>query len=177
MNKMISKTSAVKVETIVKATHYKPNSLERVNYDEFSHHRCYGKSVTDKSLYVPLSVQVAEMLGKVKNGLGSSSSVAIHTDKDYTFPDGKTGVDTWKPSPLLDRGLDIAEISEFKRLLEAEVSKVADAQLSDAQLELINKTKAQIKASHAVDAEALKQLGSFGDLIEKYNASVTSKND
>lgn len=177
MSEQIDKTTSENsLDVVIVKNHFKPNSSERINYVESSHFRHYGKSVVDKSLYVPLSVQVAEMLGKVKSGLGTSSSVAIHSPEDYTFPDGDKGVDSWKPSPLDDRSLDIADISEMKRYLESQAEKLESTVKTSEQLELVESMKQQLKSGKALDSEKLKELGSFGDLIDKYNASLTSEN-
>lgn len=170
-------TKPLEAVVLTVTNHFAPNSAKKVDYDEFAHHRRYGESCCDKSLYVPLAKQVAELQGKINSGLALSSSVALHTDKDYTFPDGVTGVDKWHVTFLDDRGLDIADVSEFKRYLEANADKFAK-EIQDADtLELIKNTQKQIAAGQKVDIKKLEKLGNFGDLLTKYNSSIVEDNN
>lgn len=141
-----------------------------------SRFRHYPPSLTDKSKYTPLAVQIAAMMNGTSANNGSS--VSIPTAKDYDFPDGKTSVrgdyKNFQYDSILDAVYppDIAEISQQVSLIKEQLEKSNNQVDLSVALDSMQKGK-PVKISDSL----LNKLDvNVAAMIKNYNERLASAN-
>lgn len=142
-----------------------------------SRFRHYPPSLTDKSKYTPLAVQIAAMMNGTSANNGSS--VSIPTAKDYDFPDGQNSsgrgdYKNFQYDKILDSIYppDIAEISQQVIAIKEQLEKSNNQVDLSVALDSMQKGK-PVKLSESL----LNKLDvNVAAMIKNYNAKLASAN-
>lgn len=141
-----------------------------------SRFRHYPPSLTDKSKYTPLAVQIAAMMNGTSANNGSS--VSIPTAKDYDFPDGKNSsrgsYKDFQYDSILDSVYppDIAEISQQVVMIKEQLEKSNNQVDLSVALDSMQKGK-PVKVSDSL----LNKLDvNVAAMIKNYNERLASAN-
>lgn len=133
-------------------------------------------SLTDKSKFTPLAVQIASLMNGSSNGKGSTLS--IPTSNDYDFADGKNSprgnYKSFETDDILDAVYppNIAEISQHVNIIKDQLQKSNNGIDISFALDAMQKGKpVKIKDSllNKLDVNIVA-------LIQKYNSELAAAN-
>lgn len=141
-----------------------------------SRFRHYPPSLTDKSKYTPLAVQIAAMMNG--SSANNASSLSVPTAKDYDFPDGQNSsrgdYKNFQYDSILDSVYppDIAEISQQVNAIKEQLEKSNNQVDLSVALDSMQKGK-PVKISESL----LNKLDvNVAALIKNYNAKLATAN-
>lgn len=141
-----------------------------------SRFRHFPKSLTDKSKYTPLAVQIAAMMNGTS--ANNSSSLTVPTAKDYDFPDGQTSnrgdYKNFQYDDILDAVYppDIAEISQQVNAIKEQLEKSNNQVDISVALDSMQKGK-PVKMSESL----LNKLDvNVAAMIKDYNSKLAAAN-
>lgn len=136
----------------------------------------YPKSLTDKSKYTPLAVQIASLMNGTS--ANNASSLSVPTAKDYDFPDGKNSsrgdYKNFQYDSILDAVYppDIAEISQQVVMIKEQLEKSNNQVDLSMALDSMQKGK-PVKISDSL----LNKLDvNVAAMIKNYNERLASAN-
>lgn len=160
------KTSPVVQKAHFSALPFVGGSTSPVAYFEPAWRRSFPPSLCDKSLYVPLSKQVASLLSdSADNGVLAGARKVL--DSDYTFPDGriphKVSLDVFT---RLDDLKDVAEVSEYRDKLIEELSRIQGEAKRRDDVRNISALSEKLRAGESLSPDDVAFLSTFGVTVD-----------